>query len=318
MTSQEIYQLIHDSNYIAIAVHTNPDGDAIGACTALALVLKKIGKKPIILMREIPDKYNFLAYHEFICQEYPKHLPLELFIALDCGDKERIGEYSNHFDIADTTMNIDHHITNLEYADYNLVNSKASSTCEIIYKLIKDWEISLDQEISSALYTGIAFDTGGFKHNNTSSYTHLIVADLLAYNINFTDIMDKLFHTRSISATKLLGYSLNKMEFYQNNQLCLCTLDKKELESFGAKDGDTEGIISFLKNTEGVLIACLLYEKTENETKVSFRSSGDIDISYIAQKFGGGGHKKAAGCTINKNINEAKEEVINTILKELF
>ena len=318
MINQEIYNLINDSMHIALAVHTNPDGDAIGACTALALVLEKMGKKPIILMKDIPDKYNFIHGKELIYDEYPDNLPLELFIALDCGDKERIGEYISIFDTAKITINIDHHITNPKSADYNLVNSNASSTCEIIYELIKDWGLSLDKEIASSLYTGIAFDTGGFKHNNTSSFTHKIIADLLTYNINFTDIMNKLFFSRSLSATKLLAYALNKMELYQNNQLSICTLDKKELEKFDAKNFDTEGIISFMKNTEGVLIACLLYEKSENEIKVSFRSSDNIDISVIAQIFGGGGHKKAAGCTINKTIIEAKDEVINTILKELF
>lgn len=318
MINEELYNLIREYTHIAIAAHISPDGDALGACTAFALALEKLGKKPIILINDYPEKYDFLSFKSFVYKEYPSHLPLELFIALDCGDKERLGNYTKNYDKAKFTINIDHHITNPKYGDYNMVDTDASSTCEIIYKLIKTWDIPLDNEIASSLYTGIAFDTGGFKHNNTTSFTHQVISNLMHHDINFTSIMNKLFYSRSLQATQLLGYSLNKIELFQNNQFCLCSLDKDEIKQSGANDSDTEGIIAFMKNIEGVLIALLLYEKAKNEIKVSFRSSENIDVCSIAQKFGGGGHKKAAGCTLYKSMKDAKKEMIYSILKELF
>ncbi|NLK97014.1 bifunctional oligoribonuclease/PAP phosphatase NrnA [Defluviitalea saccharophila] len=318
MNAFDIIQSLKKYTHIALAAHISPDGDAIGACTALALALAKINKKPIILMEEYLEKYNFLPGRQYIYNTYPADEPLELFVALDCGDLQRLGAYAEYFEKAPLTINIDHHISNPNYGDYNYVDSEASSTCEIIYKIIKQSEINIDDEIAASLYTGIVFDTGGFKHSNTTALTHQIISDLIKYNIEFSDIMDRLFYSRSIESAKLLGLALNKMELLQDKQLCVCDLSKKEMEEVGASVNDTEGIISSMKNIEGVLVAILLYEKNSNEVKVSFRASGDKDVCKIAQIFQGGGHKKAAGCSLNTDLIDAKKKILDIVQKELF
>lgn len=315
---KDIIKQIQNHKYIAIATHINPDGDAIGSCTALALALYKNGKKPIILINERPKKYAFLSGEEFIFEEYPRDIPLELFIALDCGDKERLGGYISYFDNAPISINIDHHISNPKYGHYYYVDSQASSTSEMIYGLIKDCGIPFDGTIAQSIYAGIAYDTGNFRHSSTTSSTHRVISDLLQYDFDFTKILDKLFHLRSLASAKLLGYALNKMEIAYNNEICICTLTRKEMDALGAGTDDTEGIISFMKNIEGVTVAILIYEKKDNDIKVSFRSSGDKDVCSVAQLFKGGGHKKASGCSLSMPIHKAKEEVFNVVLKELF
>lgn len=318
MINVDIIQQLRNCTHIALSAHISPDGDAIGACIALALALEKMNKKPIILIDEYPKKYDFLPGKEFVYKEYPNNTQLDLFIALDCGDVGRLGEYTSYFEKSPITINIDHHISNPKYGDYYFVDSGASSTCEIVYRIIKACEIDIDNKIAVCLYTGIAFDTGGFKHSNTSTSTHQIISDLIKYNIDFSDIMDKLFYTRSLESSKLLGHVLTKMEVLQDKQLCVCSLAIEEIEGVGATINDVEGIISFMKNIEEVLIAVLLYEKSKDEIKVSFRSSGDKDVCCIAQSFQGGGHKKAAGCTLNMRLEEAKKQIIDKIQKELF
>ncbi|NLM13729.1 MAG: bifunctional oligoribonuclease/PAP phosphatase NrnA [Epulopiscium sp.] len=318
MNDLDIIQSLKKHTYIALSAHISPDGDAIGACTALAMALVKMNKHPVILMDEYPEKYNFLPGREYIFSTYPDNVPLELFVALDCGDLQRLGKYVDYFEKALLTINIDHHISNPNYGDYNYVDSKASSTCEIIYKIIKNSEIDIDDEIAASLYTGIAFDTGGFKHSSTTFLTHQIISDLMKYKIDFTGIMDKLFYSRTFESAKLLGLALNKMELHYNKQLCICDLSKQEMEEVGASVNDMEGIIASMKNIEGVLVAILIYEKNSNEIKVSFRSSGDKDVCRIAQIFQGGGHKKAAGCTLYTDLKNAKIKVLDIVQKELF
>jgi phosphoesterase RecJ-like protein len=318
MNDLDIIHSLKKYTHIAIAAHISPDGDAIGACVALALALVKMNKKPVILMDEYPEKYNFLPGRQYIYNTYPNHVPLELFVALDCGDLQRLGKYIDDFEKAPLSLNIDHHISNPHYGDFSYVDPEASSTCEIIYKIIKEAEVPIDDEIATSLYTGIAFDTGGFKHSSTTSFTHQIISDLIKYNIDFTDILDKLFYSRSLESAKLLGYALYKMETLNDKQLCICDLSTKEMEELGASANDTEGIISFMKNIDGVLVAVLLYEKNANEIKVSFRASGDKDVCRIAQFFQGGGHKKAAGCTLHTDLKDAKTKILDTVQKELF
>ncbi|WP_058485197.1 DHH family phosphoesterase [Defluviitalea phaphyphila] len=318
MINSNIIEQIKKYNNIVLAAHVNPDGDAIGACTALALALSKIGKNPVILMDEYPEKYNFLHGREYIHKEYINDEPLELFITLDCGDLERLGDYISYFRKAPITINIDHHITNTKYGHYNEVKKEASSTCEIIYEVIKSCEIPFDDKIASSLYTGIAFDTGGFKHSSTTSFTHEVISDLLKYKVNFTYIMNKLFYSRSLTSSRLLGLALSKIELLENDKLCFCDLSKKEMESLGATIDDVDGIIASMQNIEGVLVSVLIYEKDKNEIKVSFRSVGDKDVSKIAKMFNGGGHKNASGCTINKNLEAVKKEILKKIQEELF
>lgn len=312
-----LHDILNIYNNIIISAHVNPDGDAVASCTALSLILKKLGKNVIILLEDYGEKYKFLSNDVTIYNHITeiREFENELFISLDCGDKQRLGEFKDLFEKAKSTLNIDHHITNDKFADYNYVFDK-SSTCEIIYELSLYLKSKLDDDIAKAIYTGIIYDTGGFRYQNTTARTHEIASELIKYKFSFTDIFKELFDFRSYNSTKLLGRALERIELLFNG-LAITYLTLEDLEEFKSTAKDTGGIIDHLRNIKGVKTSIFIYENSKTQSKISMRSNEFIDILKIALKFGGGGHIKACGCTINENSNISKTIIINEIKNQL-
>lgn len=306
--------ILNSYKNIIISAHVNPDGDAVAACTALALALNKLNKNICVLLEDYGNKYSFLPNQINICHNVDEmnNFKNELFISLDCGDKFRLGDFKNLFNKAIETVNIDHHITNDNFAKHNYVFEK-SSTCEIIYELLIYLNIELDNNIAKALYTGIVYDTGGFRHSNTTSRTHQIVSELIKYEFPSSDIFKEMFDIRSYKSTKLLGRLLNKIEMLCNNQVAYSCINQHDLKEFDTDSSQTGGFIDYLRNIEGVKVAVFIYQSTDNSFKISMRSDGDINISKIATEFGGGGHLKACGCTLNGSELEVKQKILDKI-----
>jgi phosphoesterase RecJ-like protein len=306
--------LLNSYNTIIISAHTNPDGDAVGSCIALAHALKAIGKKVAVCLEEYGDKYNFLDTDHFLCHtvEQMEQFSNQLFICLDCGDELRLGEAIALFNTAEVTVNIDHHISNTNFAKHNFVFEK-SSTCEIVYELIDTLNLPMTIEIAKALYTGIIYDTGGFKHSNTTSRTHEVVASLIKYDFSATEIYEKLFNERSYEATKLLARAIDQMQLYFNKKMVYSYITEQDMKEFNADKTQVGAIVEQLKSIKGVAASIFIYENGPNECKVSMRSDGTIDICSTAVKFGGGGHLKACGCTIYESLETAKELIFKDI-----
>lgn len=299
---------------ILISAHVNPDGDAVGSTTALAWALKKIGKNVIVLLEECGDKYDFLKASEII-KHNTEDIEISksfLFIALDCGDKERLGDFTEEFDNAAETVNIDHHMSNTEFAKYNYVYDK-SSTCEIIYEILKELEIELDGAIAKSLYMGILTDTGGFRHSNTTSRTHEVAAELLKENFSHTELYEELFSNTAYEAMKILGRALEKMELFFDGQVSFSCITTKDMEELGADSTHLGIVIDKLKSIKGVRVAIFLSERGDGEIKLSMRADGTVDICKIAVEFGGGGHFRACGCSIFDSIENAKTIILNKI-----
>lgn len=303
---------------ILISAHVNPDGDAVGSTTALAWALKKMGKNVIVLLEEYGDKYDFLKASEIIkhnTEDIDMSGPV-LFLALDCGDKERLGNFVEEFDNASETVNIDHHMSNTEFAKYNYVYDK-SSTCEIIYEILKEFEIELDGTIAKSLYMGILTDTGGFRHSNTTSRTHEVAAELLKEDFSHTELYEELFSNTAYEAMKILGRALEKMELFFDGQVSFSCITEKDMEELGADNTHLGIVIDKLKSIKGVRVAIFLSEKETEEIKVSMRADGTVDICKIAMEFGGGGHFRACGCSILDSMEKAKTIILDKIEKEL-
>lgn len=302
---------------IYIASHVNPDGDNIGSILALGLAIKKaLANCYIIKTDDIPSYLDFLPNIEMI-REYELDESIDLFIALDCSDEERLGKYKAVISKAKTVINIDHHKSNTYFGDINIVDPEASATGELIYKFIKEIGVELDKDIATCIYTAISSDTGSFMYESTSAETHEIVADLLNYGIDHNDININLYQNRSIEKTLLLVESLKSMNFYFDKKVALVKVTQDMLSEANARMEDTEGIVSFIKEISPVEVAILLKEHSENEIKVSMRSKRDVDVAEICSKFGGGGHVRAAGATINDGIMEAEKLIIES-LKNIF
>lgn len=304
---------------IYLTAHVNPDGDSIGSTLALANFMKdKLNKHVTVVIEDnIPSSFKFLPGVESIKTDTSDIKEIDLLITLDCASRDRLALDKSLVDSAKYIINIDHHITNTKFGDMNFVDSSASSTGEVLYEMIKAMNFDINKKIATCLYVSISTDTGSFKYTNTTSNTHLIASKLLEKDIDLETINIELYQKRSLEKTMLLMEGIKQLTLLKNNTVGIVAIDDEILKSCGARTQDSELIVDFIRNIDTINLACVLRPVDKNTTKVSMRSKKDIDVSKIALVFGGGGHAKAAGCTINSNVAEAKEIIIKEILKYL-
>lgn len=312
---EKIREIISQHQNIVLCGHTNPDGDAIGACLALAASLHKGGKTVQVLLEPYGKKYDMIPNRELIVTKDALN-KVELFIALDCGDIGRLQGMEDVFQGAKHTVNIDHHVSNSYFGEYNYVEEEASSTSEIVFKLLKGC-FPMDGEIALALYAGLIYDTGGFRHTSTTPFTMQAAGELMAYDIPFTKIYNAFFDSRNFSEMKIMGRAFDKAELCFDDKVIYSCITMKDIEDCKGSNKELDAIINYLKGVNDTKIACFLYEKNALDVKASFRGNDGYDVCALAQKFGGGGHVKAAGCTIAAPIAKAKEMIFAEIEKML-
>lgn len=312
---EKIREIILAHQNIVLCGHTNPDGDAIGASLSLASSLQKMGKNIMVLLEPYEYKYDVIPNKNLIVEKESIG-DIDLFISLDCGDMGRLEGIEDIFHRAKQTMNIDHHVSNTFFAEYNHVEVDASSTSEIVFKLLNG-HCLIDSEIASGLYAGLIYDTGGFRHTSTSPTTMQIAGELMAYDIPYTKIYNTLFDRRTFSEMKITGRAFDRAESHFDNKVIFSLITTKDLDDCNASNKDLDAVINFLKGVDETKVACFLYQKNETDIKVSLRGNSGYDVCALAQKFGGGGHVKAAGCTIKAPIEKAKEMILEEIGKML-
>jgi len=313
---QDLINHIKDASTILIAGHVSPDGDAIGACVAMGLILKQMGKHYNILLEEPDDQYTDLLNTAPVLSNSPEKA-CDLFIALDCADLDRLGVFKGAFEKAKISWNVDHHISNTNYGQYNHVDANASSASEIVFNIYKTSQVQMNTQMAKAIYTGIIYDTSAFKHSNTTSKTLKAASELLEYPFDFSAIIQKMFYEYPLVSIQLQGAAIGNIQTYYDNKLAIATLSLEEINLYSNNGKGTEGIVNVLKNIKDSKVAVFLYEKSKGEIKVSLRSETPYDVCSIAMEFGGGGHIKAAGATINATLEEAKKE-ITPLLMNLF
>lgn len=314
---------IIESDHIAISGHVRPDGDCIGACVGLYNYIQKNynveQKKQIdVYLDPISDAFYYLNGAKKIQNERDQSKPYDLFVSLDCGSLDRLGMSEAVFHNAKFTINVDHHISNEGFAMLNLIEAEASSTCEVLCGIFEESKIDLDT--ASALYTGIVHDTGVFKHSNTSRRSMEIAGMLVEKGVNCSQIIDESFYQKTYVQNQILGRCLLESMMVLNGKVIVSYVSRKQMEFYQAKTYDLEGIIDQLRVTKGVEVAILVHETGIGEYKVSMRSNGDVNVSKIAVFFGGGGHIKAAGCSMKGSFYDVINNLtlhIENQLKEL-
>lgn len=302
-----------EANRILIAGHLRPDGDCTGACVATYHYLKDLypEKEITVYMEKLPEIFQFLDPEGTIVSNVLPSSDVDLFLSLDCSTPDRLGEAEPFFVKAKRRVCVDHHISNPLYANENYVVPKASSTCEVLYDFMEEERIT--KKIAEALYIGIIFDTGVFRYSNTSRHTMEIAGVLMEKGIEFWNYIDTCFYQKTYIQTQLLGRTLlTSMRLMEGKCIVAC-ITRRMMEFYGAKTEDMEGIIDQLRVTKGVEVALLLHEIGDQEYKVSMRSNNEIDVSKIAIYFGGGGHVKAAGCTMRGSLHD----VVNNITEHI-
>lgn len=311
-----IKEKIKSSESIAVMAHINEDGDALGSVFALCRVLKNIGKNAVCFLNDDPEKRLMFLNGEY--EVYTDELIpyFDLGVALDCGDKARLGINEKIFDNAKSTICIDHHATNSGYADINIIEPDASSTAEVLYKIIKECGFLIDDYTAKCFYTGIASDSGCFKYSNTSAKTMRIAADLLEYDFDHAEVLRLLFDTESLENIKLKGFIMNHIESFEDGKIQLIMTDEEILSRFGVEENDASDLVNIPRMVRGSEIAVEL-KKRKGKIRLSLRSNR-LDISEIAKHFGGGGHKLAAGAEVLADtMEEAKELVLKECIRKL-
>lgn len=310
---KEIGEKILEKNSIIITTHMNPDGDGLGAGTALYHALKKTGKKDVRFLIEdkMPGNLYFLNEENII--ETCKNFTLtneEVLICVDAADISRIG-YFKELKGKIEIINIDHHISNDSYGDFNHIDSDSASTCEIMYELLKSMKIDLDKKIATGLYTGIVNDTGNFKHTNVRASTFLIASDLIKNGANNNEILRIFYDSKTMAGMKLLGRALEKAVYLSENKLIYSIITQKDYKEFGGDKFDTDSVVENLLNLDLAQVALFIREEESGSYKGSLRTKReDLDLNFIAGTFGGGGHKKASGFSSSEEVEKIIEKVI--------
>ncbi len=309
---KKVLSALKEEKRFLLAVHVNPDGDAIGSAIALSAALEMLGKKTFIYSRDpVPPQYTFLPGHEKIGSEIGdagKELPM--LILLDCNSPERAGLDDIRFR---RSLVIDHHQTESQFGDLAWIQSDAAATGMMVYSIIKSLGIKITREMAFSLYTAISIDTGTFRYLNTSAEVMGMALELVKAGAEPGTIAGRLYETWREERFKLLTTTLNTLEI--KNNVAMTYVTREMMKKTGANANDTENFSSIPRIIESVKISALFREVPGGEWKVSLRSKGEVDVACIAEKFGGGGHMNAAGFQIGGDLDSAKKAVISTIKK---
>ncbi len=304
-----IVRLIKKHRSFLITTHVNPDGDGLGAESALYLALKKLGKKVQVVNHDpLPKKFDYLPFAS-IYQTSDKIPAHEVCFVLDAGNFGRIREGVRREEFG-ILVNIDHHFSNDNYGDHNLVLPKASATGEVVLQLIRALKVALDQGIAESVYTSLVTDTGGFRYSNTTPAVLRLAAELVDAGARAQKVSDRIFAGYSPQAMELVRLALGTVQISSGGKLATMTLTQADLKKSGAVEDDTENLINFVRKLEGVHIAVFLKERTDGKIKISLRSKTDLNVSDIAAHWDGGGHAYAAGAVLPGPIEKALKDVL--------
>lgn len=305
--------LLTEVGTVAIAGHIKPDGDCVGSCLAAYNYIKTYYPKvrADVYLDLIPEVFQFLSGADEIKSDRSAELHYDLFLSLDCGDLSRLGESQKYFETACHTVNIDHHISNTGFGEYNYVVPDASSASELIFHLLPKERIT--KEIAECIYTGIVHDTGVFRYACTSKSTMEAAGFLMECGIDYPKIVDETFFVKTFEQNKIFGAALLKSQLHLDGTCISSVLTKADMDACNVTLNDLDGIASQLRSTKEVETSMFVYQTGESEYKVSFRSAAYVDVAAIAVKYGGGGHKRAAGLT----MYGAPEDIVNQLVKEV-
>ena len=306
----KLKQLLEDKERFALVCHVDPDGDAVGSMIALGRSLEKRGKKVAYICKNpIPPVFHFLTNDAEVKSELSTE-GYNAILLMDNGDFRRTGfvtelEKAKKDNII--IVNIDHHPKNdlWKFVSINYADEKASSSSEIVYRLLTGLGYEIDSEIANCLLAGIFYDTGGFKHSNTSVEVFEIVAELLKRGAKLKKISDNLENAKSLPLLKLWGIALERLRTNADYKISFSIIRQSDMEATGAREEDISGLVNLLNSTPESKATLLLYEAEDSKIKGSLRTEKeDVDVAKLAQVLGGGGHKKAAGFTIEGRIEK--------------
>ena len=316
-TWELIRHVIEGVNTVAISGHFNPDGDSIGTMLSLGLGLESIGKQVFMVCAdEIPCNYRLLPGVSRLVKSM--HHKVDLAIAVDCGSKEMLGANVDVLEKAGIVIEIDHHRCRSPFGDISLVDPDASAAGELIYELLTELGIPITVEIAQNILTSIMVETNSFRLPGIRPQTFEICADLLKTGVDYNNLAETVYWVTSKQTSLLTGICLSRCKFSETGEVAWAKLTRADFLKAEASDADGDPLTEKIRSIQGVKIAILFRENSKQQWRVSFRSKEGIDVSQLAEQFGGGGHLSAAGCTIPKStklikqiLNSAAELLLN-------
>ncbi|KPK39327.1 MAG: hypothetical protein AMJ78_08655 [Omnitrophica WOR_2 bacterium SM23_29] len=321
MSITNVVQAIRGNKRFLIAGHINPEADAVGSQLALASLLKRLGKGVLIVNEDPPPES---------CKFLPNIKSIKLFkdvkesyfkrpdcaIIVDCPVLDRIGKVKELITDGVILVGIDHHISNERYGDINWIDLKSSAVGEMVFEIFKRFKLKLNKEEATQLYTAILIDTGSFRYSNTTERTHRIAAELIKYGLDTDSIYKQLYELKAFPATQLLGLSLSTIKKSRDGKVVWFWLTRQMLKQAGARFDDAENFINYARAVKGVKVAIFLKETDKKgKVQISLRGRKGCDVNKIASRFGGGGHARAAGCTITGIPKEAERKILRAVFK---
>lgn len=309
MRERKLMELVEKAGTIAIVGHVRPDGDCVGSCLAACnYITEQYPEKQVdVYLEKPPVKFSYLKQFDRISQDADTGKQYDLCVCLDSGDRERLGKNVIYLDTAKQSICIDHHITNQGYAQANFVNPDASAACEVLYDFLDEEKIS--KEVAECIYTGILHDTNVFKNSNTTERTMQVAGAMMAKGINFSRIIDESFYRKTYVQNQIMGRAVLESVLFLDGKCIFSVVRKQDMDFYGVAASDLDGIVDQLRITEGVEVAIFLHEMENHVYKVSMRSNNIVNVSKVAAYFGGGGHVRAAGCTMSGSVHD----VINNL-----
>ena len=308
-------RMIRDAQRILFFMHVQPDGDSIGSTLGMIRALRQMGKEAVMVgVDPIPPMYHFLPgwdSYRVEWQEVSGEWDLSCF--LDCGDLERVGDALPAVQRGRRTLNVDHHATNSAFAEFNYLDFSAAAVGELAYRILREIGAPIDPETALCLYTSLVTDTGGFRYDSTGPSTHRVAADLIELGARPYDVAQAIFETESLPRLALLARALQTLQLDGVGRVAWMVITQQMLKEAGAEDHDAEGVVNYARAVAGVEVGILFKETPDGRVRVSLRSRKTADVGVVAKGFGGGGHARAAGCTLYTSLDEAVDQVVAAV-----
>lgn len=314
----KILDIVNNAKTIGISGHTRPDGDCVGATLGLYLYLRKFLPEATVdvFLEPPPEIFSCLAGYDEIKTDFKSETQsYDVFFALDAS-KDRLRKAEKMFDRAGKKVNIDHHVSNAGSGEINIIFPEIPSTCEVIYDLL-EYPDELDIDIAKALYVGIVHDTGLFRFAGTTRKTLEIAGKLMAYGFDFSKLVQDTYLEKTYRQNLILGRALAESTLLMDGRVIISSMKKSVLDFYAMEPGDLEGVVNQLLVTKGAECAIFIHQVKESEYKASLRSKSFVDVSKIANLFGGGGHVRAAGVTMKGTLPEIIANLLDQIQEQL-
>ena len=323
---QAVVATLREHERFVVTSHEAPDGDALGSLLATGLALQQLGKDVVLFLggpAPLPGEYRFLALEteRGLRRSRPEDFAERALVAVDCASEGRVGAEPGLVAEASFTINIDHHHDNPRFGDVNLVVPDASSTGEVLADVFRELGVRIGPEIAEALYIALVTDTGRFQYANTTPKALRLAADLVEAGADVHRVFQGVYENVQFAKLKLLARALERARVLEGGEIVVSHLLRGDFEAVGATEPYSEGIIDFLRSTEGALVSALIREPPRDVTparKVSLRSSVDeVDVSAIARKSGGGGHREAAGFSSDLSVDEITDFIVREVVAQV-